>query len=177
VLFCVGKERPGFRETPEGGNVTAFREKVVNGQAVEERLPLLVESLSAFPEVAAVYLFGSFARGKPGKMSDVDVAVLTGGGEEETGSPRHLDYIVAASKALGTDRLDLVILDSAPLALRHAVFRDGELLFVRDPRVLAKFREESLRRYLDTVPLRAAYAAAFFRRIREDGFGRRNPGR
>lgn len=157
--------------------MTAFREKVVDARVVEKRVPLLVESLSAFRDVVAVYLFGSFARGNPSRMSDVDLAVLTSGGPGKPGSSRHLDYIVAASKALGTDRLDLVILDSAPLALRHAVFRDGELLFVRDPRVLAQFREESLRQYLDTVPLRAAYAAAFFRRIREHGFGRRTPGR
>lgn len=154
-----------------------MRGKGIDRDVVEEKLPLLVDRLSAFPEVVAVYLFGSFARGKPRKMSDVDIAVLTADRSGNPGSSRHLDYIVAASKALGTDRLDLVILDSAPIALRHAVFRDGKLLFVRNPRVLAQFREESLRQYLDTVPLRAEYAAAFFRRIREHGFGRRTPDR
>ena len=151
-----------------------YPEKKMAALALEARLPSLVEKLSAFPEVTAIYLFGSFARGNPRKMSDVDIAVFTSGGSGKKGPPRHLDYIVAASKALGTDRLDLVILDSAPLALRHTVFRDGRLLLLRDQEALARFREDSLRQYLDMVPLRARYREAYFRRVREGGFARRS---
>lgn len=43
-------------------------EKVDFGE-ISSRIPILVERLSAFPEVAAVYLFGSFARGKRGRRA------------------------------------------------------------------------------------------------------------
>lgn len=159
--------------------MTGRTEQVDFGK-VSSRIPLLAERLSAFPEVAAVHLFGSLAKGTPRKLSDVDIAVTLAeepGGREKGDLTRRLEYVAAAAKALGTDRLDLVVLNTAPLPLRHAVFRDGKLVFVRDPRVWARFREESLRRYLDTIRLRDAHAAAFFRRIREHGFGHRAPGR
>jgi predicted nucleotidyltransferase len=156
--------------------MAGLNEKVDFGK-VSSRIPILVERLSEFPEIAAVYLFGSFARGRARKLSDVDIAVLASPESRAQGPPRHPEYIVAAAKALGTDRLDLVILNVAPLPLRHAVFRDGKLLFVGDPRVLARFREESMRLYLDTVPLRREYQMACFRRIRERGFARRSAGR
>jgi len=154
-----------------------MRGKRINRDDMESKLPLLVDRLSAFAEVSAIYLFGSFARGNPGRMSDVDIAVLTSGGSGKPGSSRHLDYIVAASKALGTDRLDLVLLDSVPLSLRHAVFRDGRLLFRRDQGMLARFREDSIRRYLDACVLRRTLQTAYFRRIREGGFAGRHEGR
>jgi len=138
-----------------------------------ERLPEMVERLSAFPEVAAIWLFGSVARGRPRATSDVDIAVFTVPGARRRDPLRQLEYVGAASKALGTDRLDVVILNSAPVTLRHEVFRHGKLLFQRDDAGLARFREASMREYEDTAPLRRSLREAYFRRIRENGFARR----
>ena len=137
------------------------------------RIPLLARNLSIFPEVVAVYLFGSFARGNPRRGSDVDIAVFTA----DLSPSRHrfrsrAEYVAAASKALGTDKVDVVVLNQAPIVLRHEVFRDGKLLFVRDRGGLSRFRVRSSREYLDTIPLRRIFEKAYFRRIREKGFGR-----
>ena len=75
-------------------------------------------------DAAAVYLFGSLARGEGGPDSDVDVAVLYG---------RPVDAGLAGLKlALAGDletrlgrRVDLVVLDSQPPDLVHRVLRDG----------------------------------------------------
>jgi len=80
--------------------------------------------------------------------------------------------VVAACDALGTDRVDVVLLGRASIVLRHEVFREGTLLLVRDPEVLSRFREESSREYLDTIPLRRIFEEAYFRRIRRNGFAR-----
>jgi hypothetical protein len=128
---------------------------------------------SAFPEVVAVYLFGSAARGTRGKRSDVDIAVLTRARETSRRRPRSLvEYVEAACDALRTDNVDVVLLHRAPIALRHEVFREGKPLLVRDPEALTRFRLESSREYLDTIPLRRTYEEAFFRRIRRNGFAR-----
>ena len=128
---------------------------------------------SAFPEVVAVYLFGSAARGTRGKRSDVDIAVLTrAGGTSRHRSRSLVEYVQAACDALGTDDVDVVLLRRAPIALRHEVFREGKPLLVRDPEALSRFRLESSREYLDTIPLRRTFEEAFFRRVRRNGFAR-----
>jgi predicted nucleotidyltransferase len=128
---------------------------------------------SVFPEVVAVYLFGSAARGTRGKRSDVDIAVLTRPRETSQRRSRSLvEYVQAACDALGTDNVDVVLLHRAPIALRHEVFREGKPLLVRDPEALTRFRLESSREYLDTIPLRRTFEEAFFRRVRRNGFAR-----
>jgi hypothetical protein len=144
-------------------------------EELARRIPLLAKKLSAFPEVAAVYLFGSFARGNPRKSSDVDIAVFTRGSSSTSGrqgSRSEVDYIGTAARVLGTDKVDVVVLNQAPVILRHEVFRDGKLLFVRDRDHLSRFRVSSSREYLDTIPLRRTFEKAYFRKIREKGFVR-----
>lgn len=136
----------------------------------DARFSALGARFSAFPEVVAVYLFGSSARGTRGKRSDVDIAVLIRAGGT---SRRSLaEYVQAACDALGTDNVDVVLLHRAPIALRHEVFREGKTVLVRDPEALTRFRLESSREYLDTIPLRRTYEEAFFRRVRRNGFAR-----
>lgn len=136
----------------------------------DARFSALGARFSAFPEVVAVYLFGSSARGTRGKRSDVDIAVLT----RARGTSRRslAEYVQAACDALGTDNVDVVLLHRAPIALRHEVFREGKTLLVRDAEALTRFRLESSREYLDTIPLRRTYEEAFFRRVRRNGFAR-----
>jgi predicted nucleotidyltransferase len=139
----------------------------------DARLSALGARFSAFPEVVAVYLFGSAARGTRGRRSDVDIAVLTRARETSQRRSRFLvEYVQAACDALGTDDVDVVLLHRAPVALRHEVFREGKPLLVRDPEALTRFRLESSREYLDTIPLRRTYEEAFFRRVRRSGFAR-----
>jgi predicted nucleotidyltransferase len=139
----------------------------------DARLSALGARYSAFPEVVAVYLFGSAARETRGKRSDVDIAVLTRAkGTSRRRSRSLVEYVQAACDALGTDNVDVVLLHRAPIALRHEVFREGKPLMVRDPEALSRFRLESSREYLDTIPLRRTFEEAFFRRVRRNGFAR-----
>ncbi len=139
----------------------------------DARRSALGARFSAFPEVVAVYLFGSAARGTRGRRSDVDIAVLTRPrGTSHRRSRSLVEYVQAACDALGTDDVDVVLLHRAPIALRHEVFREGKPLLVRDPEALARFRLESSREYLDTIPLRRMFEEAFFRRVRRNGFAR-----
>lgn len=125
-------------------------------------------------DVVAAYLFGSQARGEVGPLSDVDVAVWLGPEvRDDRRFDRRLALSAAASRALATDEVDLVVLNDAPPLLRHRVIRDGKLILDRDPRTRVRFETRALLDYLDTAPLRAALSAGRRRRIAEGRFGRR----
>jgi len=138
--------------------------------AARERLALALE----VDGVVAALLIGSQARGDAGPLSDVDVAVWA---EDRLSSGErwdlHLDLIGRAAQALGTDEVDVIMLDGAPPLLRHRAIRDGVRLVERDPRTRLRKEVASVLEYLDTAPLRATQAQARRRRFAEGRFGRR----
>jgi predicted nucleotidyltransferase len=109
--------------------------------------------------VAAVYLFGSVARGDDRAGSDLDVGVL--GRTRETGlSPLILDDFCDRLEAAAGRNLDLVILQTAPPDLVHRVMRDGVLLIDRDRSRRIAFEVQARNEYFDLDPVRRQYRAA-----------------
>lgn len=124
--------------------------------------------------VVAGMLFGSQASGQAGPLSDVDIAVwLDPGLSREQRSTLRTELSLAAIKALGTDEVDVVVLNQAPPLLRHRALKGGSRLFERDPRARVRLETAALLDYFDTAPLRATLAAGRRRRIEEGRFGRR----
>lgn len=123
--------------------------------------------------VVAAMLIGSQARGTAGPLSDVDIAVWHDPGLDPSGRLQlQLGLAGAASVALDTDEVDVVMLNRASPLLRHRAIRDGRRLVDRDPRSRVRFEARSLIDYLDTEPLRAERSRGLRRRIREGRFGR-----
>lgn len=137
----------------------------------------LVETLKEFmarqPDVRLAYLFGSRGRGRANLLSDVDVAVLLAAhlSPAEQGQAR-LRLVGELMAVLGREDVDLVILNRAPLLLRHRVLRDGQLLFVADERERVRFATDTLQRYLDHRYMYDVLDKAMFARLREGRFGR-----
>lgn len=134
---------------------------------VETRLR---EALERHDDVLVAYLFGSTARGTAGPLSDVDVAILL----QEDGDPleRQLDLVGQVSSAIGSDHVDVILLNEAPIALAYRVLRDGRLILSRDERARIQHRVSTVDRYLDMEPFRRVQAQGLRRRIRERRFGR-----
>jgi predicted nucleotidyltransferase len=87
---------------------------------IRHRLPRLAEVFRDDVQVAAVYLFGSFARGTEGPLSDVDIAILLEPGIDRARlAALTLRYTEAVLATLGTDEVSVVMLDTAPLPLRY----------------------------------------------------------
>lgn len=94
---------------------------------------LLAPIFAEFPAIRRVYVFGSVAEGTAGRASDLDLALLAERGHN-TLDYHHLGYDVYArlSDRLGTDRLDVVVLNATEsVELRHAVVTDGKVVFDR----------------------------------------------
>ena len=86
----------------------------------------ITDVLSARQEILEAYLFGSRARGAGQAHSDIDIAVFV---DEEKIEPSFFGYpselTSALMSGLGTNSVDVVILNGAPPLLYHRVLRDG----------------------------------------------------
>lgn len=141
----------------------------VAGQ-VEAQADSVARVLADQPDVVAGYLFGSRARGAAGPLSDVDVAVLFAA---PPSSARRLALSAELSSALAPLRVDMVVLDDAPLPLAHRVLRDGIVVVgAQDPRRI-HHAAGVMDRYLDMAPMRRTLADGLAHRIAEGRFGRR----
>jgi predicted nucleotidyltransferase len=105
---------------------------------------------------AAVYLYGSVARGDSRPGSDLDVAILF-----EQDPPRTLEGLHTAiaddlQAALGRP-VDLVILNHASPDLVHRVLRDGVLVCEPDRSARIRFEVRLRNEYFDMEPIRSLY--------------------
>lgn len=124
-----------------------------SGDAVEDAIRQVLASEKG---VLLGYLFGSAATGRMGPLSDIDVAVLVDEGEVAAGRIED-----ALCRALGTDRIDLVVLNRAPSPLAYRVIKHGRLLYSAGNLVKEGFESRTVMDYLDFQPVREnAFRAA-----------------
>lgn len=123
--------------------------------------------------VVAAMLIGSQARGTAGPLSDIDIAVWHDAG---LGPRQRLDLqlrlVREASRAVGTNEVDVVMLNQAPPLLRHRAIRDAVRLVERDRDERVRMEARAILDYLDTKPLREELARGLRHRIEEGRFGR-----
>ena len=95
--------------------------------------------------VIFAYLFGGMVKDRPNPLSDVDLAVYV----KDT---RKLDYLEMLGKIadiLGTDEIDLVILNNAPLSLTGRILQGRKVLVDKKPFVRHLFESLILREFFD----------------------------
>ena len=140
---------------------------------LDDRMDALVRAWSGDPDLAAIYLFGSRAGATARPRSDVDLAVVL---REELGTDarwrKRLDLLTDACQRLGTEAVDLVVLEDAPAPLGHRVLKRGRLLSDTQPRRRVTVAERILTQYLDEAYLRRVLDAGLAERLRETRFAR-----
>jgi len=116
-------------------------------QDVQDRLQTLSQALQKCEGVVFAYLFGGAGRGRISPLSDVDVAVYL----DERVDPveGRLAALGAVTAHLGTDEVDLVVLNVAPTALTGRILQTRQVILDRDPFSRHRFESQALREFLD----------------------------
>ena len=113
---------------------------------------------TAPPEIVAVYLYGSRARGTATARSDVDLGVLYTAPPSPSLETLPFDIEAELERGLGAP-VEIVVLNDAPVDLVHRVLRDGTLLLDRDPPRRIRFEVKARNEFFDLQPLLARYRA------------------
>jgi uncharacterized protein len=114
---------------------------------IEELLARGVFYLQGRQDIEFGYLFGSFGRGKPLPLSDVDIAVYLG--EPADLKERKMEILGALMDLLKTDEIDLVILNTAPLTLRKKILESKKVIVDHRPFVRHRYESLTMREYFD----------------------------
>jgi uncharacterized protein len=100
------------------------------------------------PEIDAVYLFGSHAKGTADTHSDLDLALV---GDAETLQAKKLEILTDVTKA-GFDRIDLVVLDGSDIVLQFEAVSPNCLLYAAEGFDHGSYFSRTLREYFDFEP-------------------------
>ena len=130
-------------------------------EAAKEPLRELLRSRG----VVLAYLFGSVAADRERADSDLDIAVLL---DASVPPERYFDRTIDLNTEIigltHTNDVDVVILNTAPPLLAYEVISTGKLFYgEHDDRV--EFEVASIKRFLDTAPLRRVQQRAFLSRL------------
>lgn len=121
-------------------------------------------------EVAAAYVFGSVATGRPRRDSDVDVAILLA---KPLPASRVLSYRLELMADLGSalhrSDVDLVLLNDASPLLAHRVLSKGRLVFERSRSARVRFQVRTASRYADVIPMYETQIRYLKRQARSGG--------
>ncbi|RKY61591.1 MAG: hypothetical protein DRP95_02650 [Candidatus Latescibacterota bacterium] len=118
--------------------------------------------------LVAAWVFGSTVKGGGWKREpDVDVAVYL---RPDAASPEAGERIREELERELKRKVDVVVLNFAPLLLRYEVFREGVLVHCSDEDLRVDFEVRSLLEFYDLEPLRRRMVQEIFRMAREGKF-------
>ncbi len=116
-------------------------------RGIEERVHTLGGALARCPGVVFAYVFGGVATGDIKPLSNVDVGVYLDESVDQIEA--RLEALGVTTAHLGTDEVDLVVLNTAPTALVGRILQTRHVICDRDPFRRHRFESLSLRQFFD----------------------------
>ena len=116
-------------------------------------------------EIAAVYLFGSFGTEFEHPQSDIDLGIVF---TSSVTLPEELALDAALSLHVRHDRIDLVNLNRAPIALQFRALKEGLLVYEGDYFKHSDFIELVIKTYPDYAVKYAIFAHDYEQALKEE---------
>lgn len=124
-------------------------------------LESLAKVFRRYPDVEAVYLFGSRASGHTHPGSDIDLAIVPADGTPEQ---QRLSILADLTRA-GFDEVDLVFLNGEDLVLAYEAVRPNQVVYRTEAFDRGAYYSRVVRMYLDFLPYLKVQREAYKRRI------------
>lgn len=100
----------------------------------KKKLEKILAIFKSYSEIRLVYFFGSKANNNDGPLSDYDFAIYLDEKNKNRISEIKLELLSKLNKELKTDRIDLVILNTAESPeLKYNIIKEGKLIFEKEP--------------------------------------------
>lgn len=129
--------------------------------------------LEQYENISFAVIYGSYASGNTNCKSDLDIGIYT---NQEIDLLK-LGTIITNLERITDFKVDLIELNNlfnkSPL-LAYRIITNHKVIFIRDETVLLNFKRLTFLNYFDTEGLRKTVNAAFYNRISEKKFGKRN---
>ena len=101
-----------------------------------------------YPEIDAVYLFGSLAEKRAHKKSDIDLGIVP---NTTRIHDKHLEILSELARK-GFCHVDLVYMDVGDIVLKYEVIRLNQILYKKDGFDSGSLYSKILRQYFDFLP-------------------------
>jgi len=142
----------------------------VNNTKQEHIAQILEKFFKHLEYIELAYLFGSTARADNGILSDIDIAVyLKNVLSKQEHNQKRLELIAGLTTLLKSDRVDLVIMNSAPPVLNFEVIKVNMPVYVRDRDCKLDVEQKIMSRYLDRKHHEDFLNRSFLKRVAEKG--------
>ncbi|OGC04349.1 hypothetical protein A3H38_03105 [candidate division WOR-1 bacterium RIFCSPLOWO2_02_FULL_46_20] len=128
--------------------------EIINIEFVEKRKRELVRFCQEH-DLALLYVYGSLARNRMNKLSDVDVAFLKLADKLDLNE--YLVILEGLQKIFEREDIDLTDLHGAPPVLKSRILKHGKLIFSANEKCLARFRYKTIIDYLYSSHLRKTF--------------------
>lgn len=141
---------------------------------METILPYLttIKKIFVGKKTVSVFLFGSAAKGKAGKLSDLDFAVLLDKTVPSKNYSRvRLELLDQLGRIIRNRPLDVAILNQASPLLAHLVVTQGKLIFCQDEDQKINFQTIALQKFDDAFYLRKVFYAYLSQRVKDNRLG------
>jgi len=125
------------------------RDTVRTVDSIVSSIPTL---LAPIPEIASAYLFGSFARGEAGPISDVDLALLMQESSGEVSGRWIGDLINRLEVVTAPHPVDLLLLERQGPIFCQRILKEGRLIFEADRQRRIDFESDVIVRAMDFRP-------------------------
>ncbi len=132
----------------------------------------MIEKLAGYfnkqAEIKVAYLFGSMAKGRAGRLSDVDIAIFIDERlERNKRNDLQLKILSDLIALLNTDKIDIVVMNELPILMRYNIIKNGIIL--KDDEERAKIEAKILSEYLDRKYYIDRHTKIALKRIAEKG--------
>ena len=123
-------------------------------------------------EIIFAYIYGSVARNQDTRLSDIDLAIYIDEDKKPSAGPfGYRSDLIAELQPLAGNDIDLIILNDASNLLAYNVFKEGSLLFNKDPDLRTRVQAKTVDKYLDFLPMLRVQEKYLKERIEQNRFG------